>query len=126
MRKYSLIPINLWTNIKARFKKLNGKGLPSNHTSRRNDSIIAQQLELTFEDYPPIARIDVGYNMDATGTQYDLLKVICRKNNDILWDLYFNDIDEGENKNSNIIEDTPIVPTTPTRITINNELKKAK
>lgn len=128
IEKYESISLVINNYISARFKKFNGNGLPSNHRSKRNDAIIAQQLELGFLDYPPIARIDVGYAMDVTGTNYELLKVICRKNNEILWDLYFNDTNEGESNNDIVIKGTPTTPTPNEgqRIKINKEHKKAK
>jgi hypothetical protein len=128
IEKYESISMVINNHISARFKKFNKKGLPSNHKSIRNDSIISQQLEITFEEYPPIARIDVGYNMDATGMNYDLLKVICRKNDDIIWDLYFKDIEDTGNSDIAITAPTnaPDATPVPSRIQINNEHKKAK
>lgn len=126
--KYESISLIIDNHISARFKKLNEKGLPSNHHSIRNDAIVSQQLEIGFLEYPPIARIDVGYNMDVTGTNYELLKVICRKNNEILWDLYFHDIVEGENIHivTNNVKPLTAPENTQPRITINKEYKKAK
>ena len=128
IEKYESISLVINNHISARFKKLNAKGLPSNHRSNRNDAIIGQQMEIGFTDYPPIARIDVGYKMDATECDYELLKVICRKNNEILWDLYFHDANEDKETGSNPIKVTPPTPpnTSPSRITINKEHKKAK
>lgn len=109
--KYESISLVINNHISARFKKFNEKGLPSNHRSRRNDSIIAQQLELGFVDYPPIARVDVGYSMDITGTNFELLKVICRQNNEIIWDLYFHDSAEDQESKQSA---QPIIPIPPT------------
>lgn len=111
IEKYESISLVINNHISARFKKFNAKGFPSNHQSNRNDAIISQQLTLGFVDYPPIAWVDVGYAMDATGTQYDLLKVICRKKDNILWDLYFHDIDSGEATND--ITPVTVKPTPP-------------
>lgn len=124
--KYESISLVINNHISARFKKLNRKGFPSNHRSKRNDSIIGQQLLLTFDNYPPIARIDVGYNLDATGMNFDLLKVICRKNDEVLWDLYFKDINEEGDIDTFIEIPTAPNVTPPSRIVINNEHKKAK
>jgi hypothetical protein len=110
VEKYESISLVLNNHISARFKKLNKKGLPSNHRSHRNNALIAQQLEISYLEYPPIARVDVCYDLDATGMQYDLLKVMCRKNNQIIWDLYFNDINEGVNADTAIEISTPINP----------------
>jgi hypothetical protein len=128
VEKYESISLVINNHISARFKKFNAKGLPSNHQSGRNDSIIAQQLTLGFLDYPPIAWIDVGYSLDATGTQYDFLKIICRRNQEIIWDLYFTDAGDMDNT-----APTPIVnPTQPdididtSRVTIKEDTEKNK
>lgn len=119
IEKYESISLVINNHISARFKKFNTKGMPSNHRSGRNDAIISQQLELGFVDYPPIARIDVGYNMDITGTGYELLKVMCRRYNDVIWDLYFHDIDDVQLP---IQEVQPIEPD----ITTTEETRRAK
>lgn len=111
IEKYESISLVLKNHISARFKKLNGNGLPSNHVSGRNNAIIAQQIEILFLDYPPIARVDVGYTMDITGTNYELLKVVCRKDKEILWDLYFHDSAEGEEGIESEERVKPIIPT---------------
>lgn len=127
--KYESISLVINSYVSARFKKFNEKGLPSNHTSKRNNAIISQQLELGYKDYPPFAFIDVGYTLDITGSQFDLLKVICRKNNDIIWDLYFHDIDNQAEDTNTIFPITPVEPAAgnkKTRIKINHEHKKAE
>ena len=93
--KYESITVVIDSHVCARFKKLNAKGFPSNAKTSRNDAIVAQQMTLGFSDYPPIARVDVGYKLDPTGTDYELLKVVCRKNKKVIWDLYFHDINEA-------------------------------
>lgn len=130
IEKHESLQLILNNYISARFKKLNEKGLPSNHRSSRNDAIISQQLTFGFKDFPQIAFIDVGYILDMTGAQFELLKIICRKNNDILWDLYFHDA-ESDAANTEQGE-LPIKPKdpqntpAPSRIKINKEHKKAK
>jgi hypothetical protein len=125
--KYESISLIINDHISARFKKLNKKGFPSNHRSRRNDSIIAQQMEITFAEYPPIARIDVGYNFDSAGMNFNMLKIMCRKDDDIIWDLYFNESDESRNEGV-LSEINPIEPDNILiqRVQVKEKQKKAK
>jgi hypothetical protein len=125
IEKYESLSLIINQYISARFKKFNKHGLPQNARSKRNNLRIAQQLEFGYSNYPPIAFIDVGYKMDITGTKYEQLKVICRKHNDILWDLYF-DIDDNKQgtKEADVRPDKP--QTGETRFKVNKENKKDK
>ena len=128
IEKYESITVVIDNHTCARFKKLNAKGFPSNFRTPRNSAIISQQLEFGFVDMPPIARVDVGYKLDETGTDYELLKVSCRRGKTIIWDLYFHDInDKGETGGIEVTID-PIVPneTGSERIKFPKENKKIK
>jgi hypothetical protein len=127
IEKYESISLLIKGYIAARFKKFNGKGFPSNHRSGRNDAIIAQQLEIGYKEYPPIARIDIGYTWNATGTDYEFLKVICRKDDDVLWDLFFHETDSSDNS-SKVIQQNHVTPpnNSPSRVTANKQHKKAE
>jgi hypothetical protein len=87
IHKYSSIYVVFSNRAAARFKKLNKKGLPSNHASVRNDAIINQQCCLVFDEFPTMTYIDIGYTLDSTGTEFEILKISCRKNKQEVWSL---------------------------------------
>jgi hypothetical protein len=126
--KYESITVVINNHTCARFKKLNAKGFPSNVRTVRNSAIESQQLQIGYIDMPPIARVDVGYKLDATGTDYEMLKVICRKGKKIIWDLYFHDINDKGETGGIEVTGTPIAPveTEIGRIKFPKENKKAK
>jgi hypothetical protein len=121
VEKYESISLIINNYISARFKKLNKQGLPNNHKSNRNDSIISQQLQLGFVDYPPLAWIDIGYALDISGMSFDILKVVCRKDGDIIWDLYFTDYEQQADIETNRVtvkEDTLEPNNDPSRVRV--------
>jgi hypothetical protein len=87
--KYQSIQIVFDSLMVGRIKKLNKKNLTSNSKTGRNSAIIAQQLPL-FE-LPEITYIDLGYSNDPIWSSFDKLIVICRLNDDIKWELPFDE-----------------------------------
>lgn len=87
--KYQSIQIVFDSLMVARIKKLNKKNLTSNSKTGRNSAIIAQQLPL-FK-LPEITYIDLGYSNDPIWSSFDKLIVVCRLNDDIKWELPFDE-----------------------------------
>jgi len=87
--KYQSIQIIFNGQMVGRIKKLNKKNFTSNASSSRNDMIVGQQLKL-FK-LPEITYIDLGYTIDPTWTSFEKLIVICRLNDEIKWELPFDD-----------------------------------
>lgn len=89
IEKYQSIQIVFDSLMVGRIKKLNKKNLTSNSKSDRNTAIVSQQLQMF--DLPEITYIDLGYSNDPVWSSFDKLIVVCRLNDDIKWELPFDD-----------------------------------
>lgn len=92
-QKYQSIQIIFSNKIVGRIKKVNKDNKTTNAKTRRNQAIVKQQMSLFSElfvaDFIPSQFVDFGYHINETGSSYERLRVICRKDKDINWDFSF-------------------------------------
>jgi len=91
VKKYNSIMIVFDQKLVARVKKINGKDLSSNNSTKRSNKVSDHTLKLL--NLPDLTFIDLGYNTDETWTEFERLKVVCRIKNDIQWRIPFNEND---------------------------------
>ncbi len=109
-QKYKSIQIVVEGRIVGRIKKLKRNNLTSNSKTFRNSLIESQQLRLF--NLPEMTFVDLGYHIDPTWTSYEKLLVICRVNDEIKWELPFDDDAFDITLTTQPIEVKPIKPET--------------
>jgi len=96
--KYQSIQIIFSNKLIGRIKKVNKDNLSTNAKSSRNDAIVGQQISLFSELMPDLVQtatfIDLGYRLDETGSDFDRLRIICRYNDAIEWNICFKETEK--------------------------------
>lgn len=112
--KYNSIIVVITKNkesVAGRFKKLNKKGLTSNAVTKRNQNILSQQYEMAFEDMPRPTFVDIGYSINETWTNFESVKILCKVNNNPLWEIGLFDTDDSKIKSIILDPETAIEQT---------------
>lgn len=88
--KYNSIILVITKNdcrLAGRFKKFNKKGMPSNINTSRNNNIVSQQYEIEFAELQSPTFVDIGYSINESWTEFNSVKVVCRVNKNLKWEL---------------------------------------
>jgi hypothetical protein len=104
--KYESIALIIKGQFRARFKKLNSKGRPSNYNTPRNRKIVYQQYQLW--PWPTAAQftfIDIGYSIDLTWSSFQSLQIVCLEAKKVKWSIPI-DMDAPKSVELNI-QETP-------------------
>jgi len=124
--KYESITVVIGNSVYGRFKKINRRGISSNIRTRRNEAILQQQLEIPFANVPAAANVDIGYVIDPMWTEFDDLRVVCRRGGNVLWEFSFVEVAQPRT-NTVPIAEVPVPQKPRFIIKKNNEdnIKKA-
>lgn len=105
LEKYQSIQIVFKKQIVGRIKKVNKKNMSSNSKTNRNNLIQSQQLSLF--SLPEITYVDFGYDIDPAWMDFEKLIVVCRVNENEMWNIPFNDANMDVTIKSQPISITP-------------------
>jgi hypothetical protein len=90
--KYQSIQIVFANKIVGRIKKINKDNLSANAKTKRNDAILSHQTSLfdgmVLSQLAPSVFVDLGYNINETGSEYNKLNIVCRNSKEVEW--YFS------------------------------------
>ncbi len=122
--KYQSIQIVFENKIVGRIKKINKDNLSANAKTKRNDAILSHQTSLfdgmVLSQISPTVFVDLGYNINETGEEYNKLNVVCRNNREVEW--YFSFKQDGGAIALSDLQNNPLPDTDETFI----KIKKVK
>ncbi|MEX0595596.1 MAG: hypothetical protein WD512_03775 [Candidatus Paceibacterota bacterium] len=106
--KEDLAIILLEKKIALRIKKIDKNRKSRNNKTQQTKSFLGQTLELDLLDVVP-TYCDLGYKLDKTGTNIEIVTVVCRLGKVVMWECILSDKGIGTvSQQSHLYEEEPV------------------